>query len=70
VPRALAMLAPDARVVSVAFVEVADGSTAPADYAARFGAARLPFDYVWFTARADNVDPCARMRQSAPARSD
>jgi len=40
------------------------------DYAARFGAARLPFDYVWFTARADNVDPCARMRQSAPARSE
>ena len=63
VPRALAALVPDARVASVAFVEVADGWTAPADYAARFGATRLPFDYVWFTARADNVDPCARMRQ-------
>jgi uncharacterized iron-regulated protein len=70
VPRVLATLAPDARVASVAFVEVADGWTAPADYAPRFGAARLPFDYVWFTARADNVDPCARMRQSSPARSE
>lgn len=70
VPHALGTLAPDARVVSVAFVEVADGWTAPADYATRFGTARLPFDYVWFTARADNVDPCARVRQSAPARSE
>jgi len=67
VPRALAMLAPDARVVSVAFVEVADGWTTPADYVARFGATTLPFDYVWFTARADNVDPCARMRERPTA---
>jgi uncharacterized iron-regulated protein len=63
VPRALAALAPDSRVASVAFVEVTDGWTAPADYAARFAATRLPFDYAWFTARADNADPCARMRQ-------
>jgi uncharacterized iron-regulated protein len=70
VPRGLATLAPDARVASVAFVEVADGLTAPADYAARFGASRLPFDYVWFTARADNADPCAALRQSPPGRSD
>jgi uncharacterized iron-regulated protein len=70
VPRALAVLAPDARVASVAFLEVADGATAPADYGARFGGARLPFDYVWFTPRADNVDHCARLRQSVPGRSD
>src|SRR5213593_1930643 len=64
VPRALALLAPEARVVSVAWVEVADGWTTPADYGARFGGgARLPFDYVWFTARADNVDHCARLRE-------
>jgi uncharacterized iron-regulated protein len=65
VPRSLAVLAPNASVASVAFVEVADDRPAPADYAARFGAARLPFDYVWFTARADNVDPCARFKESA-----
>jgi len=70
VPRALAVLAPDAGVASVAFLEVVDGWTAPADYAARFGAARLPFDYVWFTARADNADHCARLRERARAPSD
>src|SRR3989475_2352385 len=70
VPRALAVLAPDAGVASVAFLEVADGWTAPADYAARFGAARLPFDYVWFTARADNADHCARLRERARGTKD
>ena len=71
VPRVLALLVPDARVVSVAFVEVADGWTRPGDYAARFGSgARLPFDYVWFTARADNVDPCERLRRRTPAGAD
>jgi uncharacterized iron-regulated protein len=68
VPRYVAALAPGATVVSVALVEVADEAAAPADYATRFGATRLPFDYVWFTARADNVDHCARLRPSAPAR--
>ena len=70
VPRVLASLAPEARVASVALVEVAEGWTAPGDYAARFGAPRLPFDYVWFTARADNTDPCAPLRPSTPARAD
>lgn len=62
VPQALRRLVPQARVASVAFLEVADDWTAPADYAARFDAPRLPFDFVWFTARADNVDRCARLR--------
>jgi hypothetical protein len=71
VPRVLALLVPGARVVSVAFVEVADGWTRPADYAARFGSGtRLPFDYIWFTARVDNVDPCARLRRRTPADTD
>jgi uncharacterized iron-regulated protein len=70
VPVALRRLVPEARVASVAFLEVADDGTAPAAYAARFGAAQLPFDFVWFTARADNVDQCATLRQSRPARPD
>src|SRR5947209_1060419 len=32
--------------------------------------ARLPFDYVWFTARADNADHCARLRERARAPKD
>jgi len=63
VPTYLAMRAPGAAVGSVAFVEVAADRMAPADYAERFGGRRLPFDYVWFTVRADDVDPCARFRE-------
>jgi uncharacterized iron-regulated protein len=70
VPQALGRVVPQASVASVAFLEVADDWTAPPDYAARFGVSRLPFDFVWFTARADNVDRCARLRQTAPGRTD
>jgi uncharacterized iron-regulated protein len=68
IPRYVAALAPGASVVSVALVEVADEAKTPAEYATRFGTTGLPFDYVWFTARADNVDHCARLRPSAPSR--
>jgi uncharacterized iron-regulated protein len=67
VPHYLAALAPDATVAAVAFLEVEDGRATPAEYAASFGG-RLPFDYVWFTSRADNVDPCARFAPGAGAR--
>jgi uncharacterized iron-regulated protein len=63
VPAYLATRAPGTTVATVAFVEVAAAHAAPAAYAERFGVARLPFDFVWFTARADDVDPCARMRR-------
>ena len=56
--------APGGAVASLAFVEVATGRAAPADYAERYGGTRLPFDYVWFTTRADEVDHCARFRGS------
>ena len=49
VPFHLARLAPEARSLSPALVEVAEGEPDPAAYAARFNAEALPFDYVWFT---------------------
>jgi uncharacterized iron-regulated protein len=52
VPLHLARLAPDARVVSLAFVEADDGAVPDAELA------RLPYDLVWFTARVDDDDPC------------
>ena len=64
VPMYLTARAPGVAVASLAFVEVATGHTSPPEYAERFGVARLPFDYVWFTTRADDVDPCARFRRS------
>jgi uncharacterized iron-regulated protein len=51
VPWYLARLEPGARVASVALLEVQDDlRRAPRD---------LPYDYVWFTPRVDDRDPCA-----------
>ena len=50
-------------MASVAFLEVDAGTTAPAAYAARFGDGALPLDYVWFTARVDEVDPCEKFKK-------
>lgn len=44
--------------VAIAFVEVAPGKNAPAEYADRWGAPALPFDFAWFTPRATDDDPC------------
>ncbi len=55
VPLHLARLAPDARAVSLAFVEADDGAALDAEVA------RLPYDLVWFTARVDDGDPCKDM---------
>lgn len=60
---AVPALLPDSRVYAVAFVEVLAGETEPAAYARRFGADRLPFDAVWFTARAEREDPCAQFQR-------
>jgi hypothetical protein len=52
VPLHLARLAPEARVVSLAFVEAADDDVPDAELV------RLPYDLVWFTARVDDGDFC------------
>lgn len=53
VPRLL----PSGDVASLAFVEAAAGTTTPP-------ATELPFDYVWYTPRVDDRDPCERFRKS------
>jgi uncharacterized iron-regulated protein len=63
VPASLRVAQPAAVIASVAFLEVRDGAPAPGDYAARAGAARLPFDFAWFTPRVDDVDPCDAFRR-------
>jgi uncharacterized iron-regulated protein len=55
VPYYLALEAPGASVTSLVFREVSHGETDPRAYAAEEG----PFDYVWFTPRASDEDPCA-----------
>ncbi len=63
VPTYLKKQAPDRKVRSLGFVEVSPDASAPQDYAAAYGATRLPFDYVWFTPAAQREDPCAAFRK-------
>jgi len=50
-------------VVSVALIEVDPGTRKPADYAAEYNVAQLPFDYVLFTPAAEREDPCVALRK-------
>ncbi|MEO1017931.1 MAG: ChaN family lipoprotein [Pseudomonadota bacterium] len=56
VPWYLDHLRPDDRVLSIGLVEV------DADIETRLG--DMPFDYVWLTPRADDVDPCEAFKDS------
>ena len=66
VPLAIHAQEPTARVASVAFLEVEHGTTTPNAYAARFGTKALPFDFVWFTPRIDDDDPCEKFKAKKP----
>ena len=60
VPAYLAIVVPQATVLSLAFMEVRAGETDPTAYAARLGQDERLFDYLWFTPRVDNLDPCKK----------
>lgn len=51
------------RTLSIAIEEVHDGQHAPAAYGDSGGAAQPPFDYVWFTPRNSDADPCEELRE-------
>ena len=53
----------DARILSLAWLEVIDQFNEVKQYADQWGAKSLPFDYVWFTPRVDRPDPCESFRQ-------
>lgn len=48
----------EAKVITLAFVEVMQGQTDIGYYRQRWGEPQLPFDYIWFTPTADRDDPC------------
>ena len=64
VPVHLAQQAPEASIASVAFVEVEAADPKPGDYGKRFGSEALPFDYVWFTPKVDDADPCEKLKKA------
>ncbi|MBL6954961.1 MAG: ChaN family lipoprotein [Alphaproteobacteria bacterium] len=64
VPIFLARHQPNVRITTVAFMEVQEGVLDPSEYAESFSASAVPFDYVWFTPRADDEDHCAKLRKN------
>jgi uncharacterized iron-regulated protein len=62
IPVYLRQKAPNKTVISIAFVEVDKQNIEPQSYALRYPNRRLPFDYVWFTARVDDEDPCEKFK--------
>lgn len=62
VPMVLRQLDESARVRSLGFLEVHPGAYRPAVYAEALRGGTLPFDYVWFTPRAKDEDPCKLFR--------
>jgi len=59
VPWYLRRAAREHRIVSIGIIEVAAEITDPKAYSTHFDADHLPFDFVWFTPRVDENDPCA-----------
>jgi uncharacterized iron-regulated protein len=60
IPATMAILLPGSTVTSVAFLEVEARERTADAYASQFGDGPLPFHFVWFTPRVDDVDPCEK----------
>jgi len=63
VPLYLAARRPGTRVLSIGFVEVGAGKTAPAQYETERAGNSAPYDIIWFTPRAERPDPCLAFRK-------
>lgn len=64
VPTYLRMRYPQIKFASVGFLEVDDEKIRPDQYPEELHAGALPYDFVWFTPRVDNLDPCEKFRES------
>ncbi|HVO92836.1 MAG TPA: ChaN family lipoprotein [Terriglobales bacterium] len=62
IPVYLRSRAPGKPVISIAFLEVDKQKTDPQRYGLPYPNGRLPFDYVWFTPRLDDEDPCEKFK--------
>ena len=62
IPVYLTAKAPGKRVISIAFLEVVNQKPEPHNYALPDSNGRLPFDYVWFTPRVDDENPCEKFK--------
>ncbi|MGH7929155.1 MAG: ChaN family lipoprotein [Candidatus Binatia bacterium] len=62
IPAYLHSKAAGKKVVGIAFLEVDNEKSEPENYALPYSNGRLPFDYVWFTPRVDDEDPCKKFK--------
>jgi uncharacterized iron-regulated protein len=62
IPVYLTAKAAGEQVISLAFLEVDDQEPEPHNYALADPNGRLPFDYVWFTPRVDDENPCEKFK--------
>jgi len=62
IPIYLSAKAPGKQVISIAFLEVDNQKTDPHSYALPYPNGQLPFDYVWFTPRVDDENPCEKFK--------
>lgn len=55
---------PELKTISLSYMEVSDGEFKPESYVKAWSdtAQQLPFDYVWFTEKADREDQCEKMK--------
>jgi uncharacterized iron-regulated protein len=63
IPTYLTRSTPGVSVIGVAFLEVSQDKLEPTAYVERFGRPTFPFDYVWFTPRVDDDDPCVAFEE-------
>lgn len=61
VPSFIKQKRPDAAILSVAFFEVVPGRTSASDYAETIAGLEKPYDFIYFTPKADIIDRCAEM---------
>ena len=71
-PIYFAARAPQARIFSIGFVEVAPGRTDPNAYEKESATGDAPFDVIWFTPRVARTDPCAKLdlKEAQPSTSE
>jgi uncharacterized iron-regulated protein len=62
IPVYLTAKAPGKQVISIAFLEVDNQKPEPHNYALPDPNGRLRLDYVWFTARVDDENPCEKFK--------
>ena len=60
VPWHLRRMAPRKAVAVIGLLEVEEGEADPSAYGAGFDDVALPYTFIWFSPRVDNLDPCEK----------